>query len=73
MTTLSTEKEVIKMAEQNKSHSGGLLFVFGVLAIAYGVIQYLMVGLGWPAYGAWITGGILLLLVKWLKKSMKGK
>lgn len=65
----------MKMAEQDMSHyhGGGLLFVLGILAIVYGIIQYLIVGLGLPAYVAWIAGGILLLLIKWLKKSMKGK
>jgi len=48
-----------------------LLDTLGVLVIVYGVIQYLIEGLGWPGYGAWMTGGVILLLVAWAKKSMK--
>lgn len=59
------------MAEEKCcSHHGGFLFKLGILAIVYGVVQYLMTGLNWPAYGAWIGGGIILMIIDWLKKSM---
>lgn len=45
--------------------------VLGILAIAYGVINYLMTAMGWEAYMAWIAGGVILLLVSWAKGSMK--
>jgi len=50
-------------------HKGGWLFVLGVLAIVYGIVQYLLLALGWPIYTAWIVGGIILLLVSWAKKN----
>ncbi|MBI2031637.1 MAG: hypothetical protein HYT08_03415 [Candidatus Levybacteria bacterium] len=59
------------MIEGKVFHEKGLLLeAFGVLAIIYGIIQYLMAGLGWPSYGAWMAGGVILLLVGWAKKSM---
>lgn len=45
--------------------------VLGILAIVYGVINYLMTAMGWEAYMAWIAGGVILLLVSWAKGSMK--
>jgi hypothetical protein len=56
------------MAEEKMCHHhGGWLFLLGVLAIVYGVVQYLLVALVWPVYTAWIVGGIILLLVHWAK------
>lgn len=45
-----------------------LYFFAGILAIVYGVVNYLTVSMGWPNYQAWIAGGVLLLLVGALKK-----
>lgn len=45
--------------------------VLGILAIVYGVINYLMTAMGWEPYMAWIAGGVILLLVSWAKGSMK--
>lgn len=64
------------MAEDKQmcGHKGGhMLFMLGILAVVYGIIQYLMVGLNWPSYEAWIAGGVLLLVVAWAKKNMMGK
>lgn len=59
------------MAEEKCcSHHGGFLSKLGILVIVYGIAQYLIVGLNWPNYGAWIIGGIILIVVGWLKKSM---
>jgi hypothetical protein len=52
-------------------HAGKKYMLFGVLAIVYGVINYLMVGMNWQPYMAWIVGGIILLLIAWTKGSMK--
>lgn len=49
---------------------GKLLEVLGILAIVYGIINYLTTALGWPSYGAWIAGGVILVLVGWSKKAM---
>ena len=49
---------------------GKILEVLGILAIVYGVGNYLMVGLNWPSYGAWIAGGVILVLIGWAKKTM---
>ncbi len=64
------------MAEDKQMHAhkgGHFLFTLGILAVVYGITQYLMVGLNWPSYGAWIAGGVLLLLVAWWKKSRMAK
>lgn len=49
---------------------GKIFTVLGVLAIVWGIINYLIAVVGWSNYAAWITGGIILLLVAWAKKSM---
>jgi len=57
------------MAEEKTCcHGSGWLFLLGVLAIVYGIIQYLLLVLAWPVYTTWIVGGIILLLVYWAKK-----
>ena len=61
------------MAEERRMYGKGkILEVLGILAIVYGVINYLTIALGWPSYGAWIAGGVILVLVGWAKKSMEG-
>ena len=45
--------------------------ILGILAIVYGVVNYLMSSMGWEPYMAWIAGGVILLLVSWAKGSMK--
>lgn len=61
------------MADEKMMHGGKgkLLEAAGVIAIVYGIINYLMVSLSWPAYGAWIAGGVMLVLVGWAKRSME--
>lgn len=59
------------MAEEKITHKKGMfLETLGVVAIVYGIIQYLMAGLGWPNYGAWMAGGVIFLLISWAKKFM---
>lgn len=54
------------------NHGGGKKYMlFGVLAIVYGIVNYLMSSMGWEPYMAWIAGGVILLLVSWAKGSMK--
>ena len=48
---------------------GKVLMIFGVLAIVYGIINYLMIEMNWSVYASWIVGGIILLLVSWAKQS----
>ena len=52
-------------------HGGKKYMLFGILAIVYGIINYLQMAMGWQAYTAWIVGGAILLLVAWTKGSMK--
>lgn len=60
------------MTEGKMDHKHGKVFMTtGVLAIVYGVINYLIVGLQWPDYGAWIAGGIILILLGWAKSTMR--
>lgn len=60
------------MADEKMLYAGKakLLSAVGVIAIVYGVIQYLIVSLSWPEYGAWIAGGVILVLVGWAKSAM---
>jgi len=51
---------------------GKKYMLFGVLAIVYGVINYLTAVMGWAPYMAWVVGGVILLLIGWAKDSMKG-
>jgi hypothetical protein len=68
---------VIKMADEKMmcpaccAKKGKKYMLFGVLAIVYGVIIYMMDVMGWQPYMAWIMGGIILLLIAWAKGSMK--
>ena len=52
-------------------HPGNALKVLGILAIVYGVVNYLTSAMGWQPYMAWISGGVILLLVSWSKGGMK--
>jgi len=60
------------MAEEKMMHGKGkILEILGILAIVYGIINYLTTALSWPSYGAWIAGGVVLVLVGWAKKAME--
>lgn len=52
-------------------HPASALKILGILAVVYGIINYLTSSLGWQPYTAWIAGGIILILVSWAKGSMK--
>lgn len=54
-------------------HAGKKYMLFGVLAIVYGVITYMIEVMGWQTYMAWIAGGVILLLIAWAKGSMSDK
>lgn len=59
------------MAEKEMYHKGGhFLFTLGLVAIVYGVVQWAMVMYALPTYGAWVLGGVLLIIVWWVKKQM---
>lgn len=51
--------------------NGHLLYYVGIIAIAYGVIQFLMINFEWPSYAAWIAGGLLILVITYFKKGKK--
>ncbi|MEK7517736.1 MAG: hypothetical protein AAB583_04250 [Patescibacteria group bacterium] len=59
------------MTEERMVHPspGKIFMIFGVLAIVYGIINYLMTAMNWPDYSSWILGGIILLLISWAKQS----
>lgn len=59
------------MTEERMVHPnpGKIFMIFGVLAVVYGIINYLMIAMSWPAYSSWIVGGIILLLISWAKQS----
>lgn len=58
------------MAEEKMHGKGKILEILGILAIVYGIINYLTTALSLPSYGAWIVGGVILILVGWAKKAM---
>lgn len=61
------------MAEEKMMHGKAkMLEILGILAIVYGIINYLITALSWPSYGAWIVGGAILVLIGWAKKAMEG-
>lgn len=45
--------------------------IIGVLAIVYGIINYLITEMNWDLYTSWIAGGVVLLLVSWAKGSTR--
>lgn len=59
------------MASNWKHKNGQFLYYAGVIAIAYGAIQFLMISLEWPSYAAWIAGGLLIFVIGYLKKEKK--
>lgn len=63
------------MAEEKgmccSGHKGKKFQLFGVLAIVYGIINYMTAVMNWQPYMAWIAGGVILLLIAWAKNSMK--
>jgi len=62
------------MAEEKMAchgcHGCKIFKSLGLIAIVYGVIEYLTTVIKWQSYAAWIVGGIILLLIGWAKKSM---
>lgn len=44
--------------------------LIGTLVFVWGFINYLMVAQGWPMYSAWMVGGVLLVVIGWVKKWM---
>jgi len=52
-------------------NTGKQYMLFGVLAIVYGVINYMTAVMDWQPYIAWIIGGVILLLIAWSKGSKK--
>jgi len=43
----------------------------GVLAIVYGAINYMTSVMNWDSYMAWVVGGVILLLIAWMKGAKK--
>ncbi len=58
------------MAEERMIHPNPskVFMIIGVLAIVYGIINYLMMVMLWSPYASWIVGGVILLLVSWSKQ-----
>jgi hypothetical protein len=52
-------------------HHGGLFVKVGILALVYGLVNYLRVVYVWPPYMGWIVGGVVLIAIGWLKKYWK--
>jgi small neutral amino acid transporter SnatA (MarC family) len=50
---------------------GNLLEAAGVIAVVYGIGNYLVANLNWTEYSAWIAGGVILLLIGWAKRAME--
>ena len=43
--------------------------VLGVVAIVYGIVNYLTTMMNWQEYMAWVVGGVILVLIGWAKGS----
>lgn len=58
--------------EQMGMHKGGghIFMTVGVLALVYGIINWLVVTYMWAPYMGWIVGGIVLIVIGWMKKMM---
>ena len=59
------------VCERCCGHAGKKYMLFGVLAIVYGIIDYMITVMTWQPYMAWIVGGIILLLISWGKGAKK--
>ena len=61
---MKEEKPVNCHACVHKTH-GSLLITVGVIALAYGFINYLRVAVGyaWPPYFGWVLGGAVLVIL----------
>lgn len=55
----------------HKSH-GNLLITVGIIALVYGVVNYLRitVGYAWPSYIGWVLGGVILIVFGWVKSHL---
>jgi len=51
--------------------SGKKYMFVGALAIVYGIINYMISVMTWEPYMAWIVGGVILILIAWMKGSKK--
>jgi hypothetical protein len=49
-------------------HGGKIYMFLGVLTIVYGIINYMINVMNWQLHMAWIVGGVILLLISWVKK-----
>lgn len=59
------------MAEKEMYHGGHhFLVTLGLIAIVYGVVQWAMVTYNLSNGVSWILGGVLLIVVWWVKKAM---
>ena len=58
-----------KMNGKCCGHAGKKYLLLGVLAIVYGIINYMISVMNWQPYMAWVVGGIILLLIAWAKGS----
>jgi cytochrome c oxidase subunit IV len=58
-----------KMNGKCYGHASKIYIFFGVLAIVYGIINYMISVMNWQPYMAWVVGGIILLLIAWAKGS----
>lgn len=52
-------------------HGKNWFMIIGVVAIVYGLMTWMVMAYGWPTYTGWIVGGIILLVIGWIKKMMK--
>jgi hypothetical protein len=54
-------------------HKGGghIFMTVGILALVYGIMTWLVMAYMWPVYMGWIVGGIVLIIIGWMKKMMK--
>lgn len=62
---MKDEKQMCPCCKVMKGH---VFMLLGILALVYGLMNYLQVNLGMPGYETWIIAGVVLLAIAWLKK-----
>lgn len=65
---MKEEKGVVCHTCTHRS-KGDLLITVGIVAIVYGVVNYIRtsIGVAWPPYTGWLIGGAALIVVGFIK------
>lgn len=53
------------------AHMANWYLLIGAVAFVYGAIMYLKTMYAWPPYTGWMVGGVVLIVLGWLKRMWK--